>query len=80
LKFIHLLDLENKGEIALTQDEPFGVLVIQSQRIEQQTSINITDQHGKDYQYDWIDLNHNQQKKIIEDLKQHRIVCRWEAQ
>ncbi|MBC2714943.1 MAG: segregation/condensation protein A [Desulfobacteraceae bacterium] len=80
LKFIHLLDLENNGEIALTQDEPFGDIAIQSQRIEHQTNINITDQHGKDYQYDWIDLNKNQQTKIIDDIKQHRIVCKWETE
>ena len=75
-KIMHLLQMESEGKISITQEKPFGDLMLESLKKEQEGCITVTDEHGKDYRFDWQDLSRDQQKKIISDIYKHRILCK----
>ena len=75
-KIMHLLQMESEGKISITQKKPFGALTLESLQKEQEGCIAVTDEHGKDYKFDWQDLSRDQRKKIISDLNKHRILCK----
>lgn len=75
-KIMHLLQMETEGKVRLTQEEPFGDIALESTRELQNASIKVTDENGKNYDFDWQDLSHDQRKKIISDIHKHRILCR----
>jgi len=75
-KMMHLLQMETEGKIRLTQEEPFGDITLESMGKPQNASITVTDQFGKNYDFDWQNLTDGQQKKIITDIHKHRILCK----
>jgi len=75
-KIMHLLQMETEGKIRLTQENPFGDITLESIEKPQDVSITVTDEHGKNYDFDWEDLSHDQRKKIISDIHKHRILCK----
>jgi hypothetical protein len=75
-KIMHLLQMESEGKISITQEKPFEDLTLESLQKEQERCITVTDEHGKDYRFDWQDLSCNQKKKIISDIHKHRVLCK----
>ena len=75
-KLIHLLELEKNGELVLSQEEPFGDIIIRSTQNPIEASITVTDQDGYHYNFDWLSLNSNQRAKVINDIKKCRIICK----
>ena len=75
-KIMHLLQMESEGKISITQKNPFGDLTLEPLQKEKEGRIAVTDEHGKDYRFDWQDLNCDQRKKIISDIHKHRILCK----
>jgi len=75
-KIIHLLQMESEGRINIIQKQPFGDLTLKSLQEKKGRCITVTDEHGKDYRFDWQDLSRDQRKKIISDLHKHRILCK----
>ena len=75
-KIMHLLQMESEGKIKLAQEEAFGDITLQSLQKQQDTQITVTDEHGKNYDFDWQDLTDGQRKKIISDIHKHRILCK----
>jgi chromatin segregation and condensation protein Rec8/ScpA/Scc1 (kleisin family) len=75
-KLIHLLELEKTGEVELIQEKPFGTIMIRSNESEVEGGVAVIDQKGRDYYFDWLELNPKQRAKLIEDVKQHKILCR----
>lgn len=75
-KLIHLLELEKTGEVELIQEKPFGTIMIRSNESDVEGGIAVIDQKGHDYHFDWLELNPRQRAKLIEDVKQHKILCR----
>ena len=75
-KIMHLLQMESEGRVRLTQKKPFGDITLESLKELHDASFTITDEFGKDYQFDWLGLTDAQRKKIIADIHKHRILCR----
>jgi len=75
-KLIHLLELEREGEVAVTQEEPFGDMTIQLSQTQIEATITVTDQQGHDYNFDWVELGADQKSKIIDDIKAYKILCK----
>ena len=74
-KLIHLLELEEKAVLTITREKPFGDITIEPCHKPQEAAITITDKQGFEYQFDWLELSQNQQNKVIQDIKTHRIFC-----
>ncbi|MBC8419024.1 MAG: hypothetical protein H8E10_10565 [Desulfobacterales bacterium] len=64
-EIMHLLEMESEGKISITQEKPFGELTLESLQKEQEGYITVTDEHGKDYRFDWQDLSGDQRKKNL---------------
>jgi hypothetical protein len=79
-KLIHLLELEKTGEVELIQEKPFGTIMIRSNESDVEGGIAVIDQKGHDYHFDWLELNPKQRAKLIEDVKQHKILCRFDGE
>ena len=75
-KIIHLLQMETEGKVRLIQEEPFGDITLESTGELQNASITVTDEYGKNYEFDWRHITDGQRKKIITDIHKHRILCR----
>ena len=75
-KLIHLLEMEKQGRIAINQEEAFGDITIKPLENPSGTAILVTDQQGKNYEFDWQHIGDNQRAKIIRDIKAHKILCR----
>jgi len=75
-KIMHLLQMETEGKISITQEKPFGDITLESLKKPQDTSITVTDQLGKNYDFDWQNLTDGQRKRIISDINKHRILCK----
>jgi len=75
-KLIHLLELENNGELVLSQGEPFGDIIIRSTQNPVEATITVTDRDGCDYHFEWFDLNVDQRAKVVDDIKRCKIICR----
>jgi len=75
-KLMHLLELEKYGEVELIQEGPFEEIFIHQSNSEVAEVITVTDQTGNDYEFVWFDLNDNQKRKIIDDIKTHKILCK----
>ena len=76
-KIMHLLQMETEGKISLTQEAPFRDITLECiERKPQNASITVTDEYGKNYDFDWQDLTDAQRKKILSDIHKHRILCR----
>ena len=75
-KIMHLLQMETEGKIRLTQEKPFGDITLESLEKPQNACITVTDQLGKNYDFDWQNLTGGQRKKIISDIHKHRILCK----
>lgn len=73
---MHLLQMETDGKIKLSQDEPFGDILIKPLDIDQEQNITIKDQDGRSYHFDWQELSDNQKSKIIADIKANQILCK----
>ena len=73
---MHLLQMETEGKISITQEKPFGDIILESLKKPQDTSITVTDQLGKNYDFDWQNLTDGQRKRIISDINKHRILCK----
>ena len=63
-------------EVELIQDKPFGTIMIRLNESDVEGGITVIDQKGHDYHFDWHELNPRQRAKLIEDVKQHKILCR----
>lgn len=74
-KMIHLLQMESEGKIRLIQNQSFGEITLERLEKHQNTNIKITDEHGKNYDFDWQNLTDAQRTKIITDIHTHRILC-----
>ena len=75
-KIMHLLQMQSEEKISITQKKPFGDVTLESKGKPQNTCIMVTDEHGKNYDFDWQNLTDGQQKKIITDIHKHRILCK----
>jgi len=75
-KLMHLLQMETDGKVKLSQDEPFGNILIEPLDIDQKQNITIKDQDGRSYHFDWQELSDNQRNKIIADIKANQILCK----
>ena len=75
-KLMHLLQMEQQGEVTLQQTEPFKDIDITAVDIDMNQKIMIKDQQGRSYKLDWQDFSDNQRNKIIADLKDNRILCK----
>jgi len=75
-KIMHLLQMETEGKIRLIQENPFGDITLESLQKQQNASITVTDQLGKNYDFEWQHLSCGQRKKIISDIHKHRILCK----
>ena len=75
-KIMHLLQMESEGKISLTQEKAFGDITLKSLEKPQDSTITVTDEHGKNYDFDWQDLTDGQRKKIINDIHKHKILCK----
>jgi len=75
-KIMHLLQMESEEKISITQEKPFADITLESIGKPQNTCIMVTDEHGKNYDFDWQNLTDGQQKKIITDIHKHRILCK----
>lgn len=75
-KLIHLLELEKNGELDLSQQEPFGDIIIRSTQNHIEATITIADQDGCDYHFEWFDLNADQRAKVVNDIKRCKIICK----
>jgi len=73
---MHLLQMETEGKISITQEKPFGDITLESLKKSEDTSITVTDQLGKNYDFDWQNLTDGQRKRIISDINKHRILCK----
>ena len=76
LKFQFLLELANDQKITLSQSKPFSEVEIQHtpncERLE--SGLILKDSSGRTYLLDWDDLTKGQRKKIIDDLKDGKVV------
>jgi chromatin segregation and condensation protein Rec8/ScpA/Scc1 (kleisin family) len=75
-KLIHLLELEKNGELVLSQEEPFGDIIIHSTQNLIEATITVTDQDGYHYHFDWLNLNSKQRAMVVNDIKKCRIICK----
>ena len=75
-KFIHLLQMENDGEVTLKQVEHAGNILIIKKHVNKKSVIKIKDKSGQCYNFDWNLLNDKQQDKIITDVMRRKILCR----
>ena len=76
-KLMHLMQMETDRKIKLSQDEPFGGILIEPlDIIDQEQHITIKDQDGRSYNFDWQELSDNQRSKIIADIKANQILCK----
>jgi hypothetical protein len=76
-KFLYLLELEKTGKVELIQEKPFGDILIRSNETDVDSAIEVVDREGRDFQFDWLELNPRQRSRLIEDVKQHKILCRF---
>ena len=37
-------------------------------------SIAVIDRDGRNFRFDWLELNHRQRVQLIDDVKQHKII------
>lgn len=75
-KLIHLLELEKNGDLILSQEEPFGDIIIRSTQNPIEATITVIDQDGYHYNFDWLNLNSNQRAMVVNDIKKCRIICK----
>lgn len=73
-KLIHSLELERENRLTITQDRPFGDIIINPSENASEATITVTDHEGRDYHFDWLALNDRQKKKIIADIKSYKIL------
>lgn len=75
-KFQHLLQMNMDGEISIHQDVPFGDIRIEPKSIKADSSIEIEDNEGRFYQFNWYLLSNDQKEKIVADILANKILCR----
>ena len=79
-KLIHLLHMESDGEVSLIQSAPFGNIIIEpDSRLQENIAdciMVINDKYGDSYHFDWHHLTDIQRKKIIDDIKSNKILCK----
>ena len=73
-KFIHLLELERSGDVELVQEKPFGDIMVRSDGFDVENNFFVTDQEGRDYQFDWTELTSKQRSRLIADIKHHKVL------
>jgi hypothetical protein len=73
LKFQHMLELAHHGEIEITQSESFGDITI-TQIEDRHKTVTVKDRDGQEYEISWTDLTDTQRYKVIQDLKNGRVV------
>ena len=76
LKFQFLLELANDHHITLNQGKPFSTVEIvktpNQKRLD--ASLTLKDGSGRVYPLDWDELTSGQRQKVIEDLKEGKVL------
>ena len=75
-KLIHLMQMETDRKVKISQDKPFGDILIKPLDIDQEQNITIKDRDNRSYDFDWKELSDNQKSKIIADIKANQILCK----
>ena len=76
-KLMHLLAMDQAGELTINQDKPFGDIVIEpSANTEPEGTFTIIDNQANEYEFNWHNLSDAQKNKVIADIKQNRILCK----
>jgi len=75
-KLIHLLELEKEGKIALDQEKPFDDIIITPIQTDCKATVTVKDKHGRHYEFNWSELNPDQQNKLINDMTTYKILNR----
>jgi len=75
-KFQHLLQMDMDGEVSLEQFEHTGQIQIIPKSVNRKSVIEIKDNSGQLYNFDWSSLNDAQKNKIITDAIERKILCR----
>jgi len=73
LKFQYMLELAHYGEISITQTKLFGDIDIKLKR-DKNNTVTVKDRDGRKYPLNWRDLTSAQRHKVIQDLKDGRVV------
>jgi len=73
LKFQYMLELAHYGQIEITQTETFGDIEITPKK-DANKKVTVKDRDGRQYRLTWRDLTDTQRHKVIQDLKDGRVV------
>ena len=76
LKFQFLLELANDHQIRLTQEKPFSEVEIVNTPNQKRSdaSLAVKDSSGRVYPLSWDELTRCQRQKIIDDLKDGKVM------
>ena len=68
-----MLELAHHGQIEITQTETFGDIEIKSKK-DANKNVTVKDRDGRQYRLIWRNLTDTQRQKVIQDLKDGRVV------
>lgn len=72
-KFQTIVRMAHDGSVKLDQEETFSPINI-SKQDEFRTGVKLRTSDGEEFERDWRDFSENQRKKVIDDLKDGKIV------